>query len=108
MDKNTLNLTFQVFKDVDCLVAGDGEPFLNFDGVKRMISKVIKGKIRAKTFFPGVLPVRDLDSTAEVTVCRAETGIESTTNDVWNCAIIFDGLNLFLELKRIWNSLRNL
>jgi hypothetical protein len=24
MDKNTLNLTFQVFKDVDCLVAGDG------------------------------------------------------------------------------------
>ncbi|MDR1169257.1 MAG: 4Fe-4S cluster-binding domain-containing protein [Prevotellaceae bacterium] len=51
MNNDTLEMTFQVFKEMEWLVAGGGEPFLNFNGVKRMIWKVMKNKIRVNNFF---------------------------------------------------------
>jgi hypothetical protein len=51
MSASTLELVFQAFNSVECLVAGGGEPFLNFNGVRRMAQKVVEGVINADTFF---------------------------------------------------------
>jgi hypothetical protein len=51
MNEKTLQQVFQEFKHVDCLVAGGGEPFLNFAGIKQIAGKIIREKINVDTFF---------------------------------------------------------
>jgi len=51
MSRETLEQIFQVYKDMDWLVAGGGEPFLNFDGVKIIIQNIMKQKIKVNNFF---------------------------------------------------------